>query len=136
MRYTRLTVHTLLSTIMTSRGQIPQHTVPAQIATIMSQLGEHVNLTTRFAPSPNGNLHIGHAYAAVCAHNFARAGGGRFLLRIEDIDGTRSRKEHIDAIIADMKWLGLDHDGEVIFQSGRIESYRAALERLRDMGLD
>ena len=90
---------------------------------------------TRFAPSPNGRLHIGHAYAALCAHDFARAFGGKFQLRIEDIDGTRSRPEHIDAIIEDMEWLGLRHDGDVVFQSQRVEHYAAALETLRDMGL-
>ena len=65
----------------------------------------------------------------MCAHDFARAFGGKFLLRIEDIDGTRSRAEHIDAIIADMEWLGLHYDGEVVFQSQRIASYKAALDR-------
>ena len=90
---------------------------------------------TRFAPSPNGRLHIGHAYAAMCAHDFARAFGGAFQLRIEDIDGTRSRPEHIAAIIEDMNWLGLHHDGEVIFQSQRVERYAVALEKLRDMRL-
>lgn len=90
---------------------------------------------TRFAPSPNGRLHIGHVFAALCAHDFARGFGGAFHLRIEDIDGTRSRPEHIAAIIEDMEWLGLHYDGEVIFQSQRIDHYAAALERLRDMGL-
>ncbi len=90
---------------------------------------------TRFAPSPNGRLHIGHAYAALCAHDFARSFGGHFQLRIEDIDGTRSRPEHIAAIIEDMDWLGLHHDGEVVFQSQRVNHYAAALEKLRDMGL-
>jgi glutamyl-Q tRNA(Asp) synthetase len=90
---------------------------------------------TRFAPSPNGRLHAGHAYSALCAHDFARAHGGKFLLRIEDIDGTRSRTEHVDAIIEDMRWLGLQWDGEVVFQSQRIEHYREALERLKAMGL-
>ncbi|MEQ1552020.1 glutamate--tRNA ligase family protein, partial [Sphingorhabdus sp.] len=90
---------------------------------------------TRFAPSPNGKLHIGHAFSAMCAHDFARAFGGKFLLRIEDIDGTRSRAEHIDAILDDMDWLGLRHDGEVIFQSRHIASYKVALDRLNDMGL-
>lgn len=92
-------------------------------------------VATRFAPSPNGRLHVGHAFSAMCAHDFARAFGGKFLLRIEDIDGTRSRAEHVVAIIEDMQWLGLQHDGEVIFQSQRIGSYAAALERLKAMGL-
>jgi glutamyl-Q tRNA(Asp) synthetase len=90
---------------------------------------------TRFAPSPNGRLHLGHAYSALCAHDFARAFGGKFLLRIEDIDGTRSRPEHIAAIIEDMDWLGLHPDGEPVFQSQRIANYHAALERLQAMGL-
>ena len=90
---------------------------------------------TRFAPSPNGRLHIGHAYAALCAHDFARAFGGQFQLRIEDIDGTRSRPDHIAAIIEDMDWLGLRHDGEPIFQSQRVDHYAAGLEKLREMGL-
>ena len=90
---------------------------------------------TRFAPSPNGRLHIGHAFAAMCAHDFARGFGGAFQLRIEDIDGTRSRPEHIAAIIEDMAWLGLHHDGEVVFQSQRVEHYAAALEKLREMAL-
>ena len=90
---------------------------------------------TRFAPSPNGRLHIGHAFSAMCAHDFARANGGKFLLRIEDIDGTRSRQEHIDAIIKDMEWLGLKHDGAVVFQSQRIARYKEALDRLAAMGL-
>jgi glutamyl-Q tRNA(Asp) synthetase len=90
---------------------------------------------TRFAPSPNGQLHLGHAYAALSAHDFARASGGRFLLRIEDIDGTRSRAEHIEAILTDLSWLGLDWDGEVVFQSERVERYALALERLKAMGL-
>lgn len=90
---------------------------------------------TRFAPSPNGRLHVGHAFSALCAHDFARANGGRFLLRIEDIDGTRSRAEHVQAILEDMRWLGLIWDGEVVFQSQRVASYAAALQRLKAMGL-
>lgn len=90
---------------------------------------------TRFAPSPNGLLHVGHALSAMCAHDFARTFGGQFLLRIEDIDGTRSRPEFIDAIQRDMKWLGLGWDGPVIFQSQRVARYAEALERLQAMGL-
>lgn len=90
---------------------------------------------TRFAPSPTGRLHLGHAYSAVHAHDFARAAGGRFSLRIEDIDGTRSRPEHVDAILRDLEWLGLGWDGEVTFQSQRLGLYQAALDRLRAMDL-
>jgi glutamyl-Q tRNA(Asp) synthetase len=71
----------------------------------------------------------------MCGHDFAKANGGRFLLRIEDIDGTRSRPEHIEAILEDMGWLGLVSDGSPVFQSRRIASYRSALERLQAMGL-
>ena len=92
-------------------------------------------VTTRFAPSPNGALHLGHAYSALCAHDFARAQGGAFLLRIEDIDGTRSRAEHVEGILADLKWLGLRWDGPVQFQSANVARYKDALERLKAMGL-
>ncbi len=92
-------------------------------------------IITRFAPSPTGRLHMGHAYSAIAAHDFARARGGRFLLRIEDIDGTRSRAEHVDTILADLRWLGLGWDGEVLFQSARLDAYQAALDDLRGRGL-
>ena len=85
---------------------------------------------TRFAPSPTGRLHLGHACSAIRAHDFARRRGGRFLLRIEDIDGTRSRAEHVDAILTDLRWLGLTWD-DLSFQSQRLDGYAAALERLR-----
>ena len=94
-----------------------------------------MTLVTRFAPSPTGALHLGHAWSAVQAHARARDGGGRFLLRIEDIDGTRSRPEHVAGILADLDWLGLDRDGEVVFQSGRLPLYAEALERLAVMDL-
>lgn len=90
---------------------------------------------TRFAPSPTGRLHLGHAFSAIQAHDFAQAQGGRFSLRIEDIDGTRSRPEHVDAILRDLEWLGLGWNGEVTFQSQRLEQYQAALDRLRAMDL-
>ena len=91
-------------------------------------------IRTRFAPSPNGPLHLGHAYAAIVAHDLSRAGGGAFLLRIEDIDGARSRPELADAFRADLRWLGLDWD-EDITQSHRLAAYAAAGDRLRAMGL-
>ncbi len=90
---------------------------------------------TRFAPSPTGRLHLGHAWSAIQAHDFARAQGGRFSLRIEDIDGTRSRPEHVDAILRDLEWLGLGWDGKVTFQSQRLALYQTALDRLKAMGL-
>ena len=95
----------------------------------------NVMVRTRFAPSPNGLLHLGHAYAAVVAHDLARARGGEFLVRIEDIDGTRSRPELIPEILADLKWLGLNWDGAVLHQSSRLAAYAAAGERLKALGL-
>ena len=90
---------------------------------------------TRFAPSPTGRLHLGHAWSAIQAHDFARAAGGRFTLRIEDIDGTRSRAEHVAAIMEDLAWLGLAWDGEVVLQSARLSLYREAMARLVRQGL-
>ena len=121
---------TIFMTNATSRGQLAQYMVFPQI-----KHGNLAQVVTRFAPSPNGLLHLGHAYAAICAHDFAKAHGGRFLLRIEDIDGTRSRAEHIAAIFQDLAWLGLAWDGEVIFQSDRIDRYHSALIRLKAMNL-
>jgi glutamyl-Q tRNA(Asp) synthetase len=91
--------------------------------------------TSRFAPSPTGRLHLGHAWSAVQAHALARAAGGRFLVRIEDIDQGRSRAEHVAAILADLDWLGIDHDGPVVFQSERLGLYAEAVERLKGEGL-
>ncbi|HEX8382612.1 MAG TPA: tRNA glutamyl-Q(34) synthetase GluQRS [Sphingomonas sp.] len=92
-------------------------------------------VVTRFAPSPTGALHLGHAYSAVRAHRLARARGGAFLLRIEDIDGMRSRAAHVAGILDDLRWLGLDWDGPVVFQSARLEAHAAALETLKRRGL-
>lgn len=92
-------------------------------------------IRTRFAPSPNGHLHLGHAYAAVVAHDLARAQGGEFLVRIEDIDGTRSRAELADEMLDDLAWLGLHWDGPVLHQSGRLAAYAEAGERLKALGL-
>lgn len=94
-----------------------------------------VMVRTRFAPSPNGLLHLGHAYAAIVAHDLARERGGAFLVRIEDIDGTRSRAELIPEIMADLEWLGLTWDGPVLHQSTRLSAYAEAGERLKAMGL-
>lgn len=92
-------------------------------------------IVTRFAPSPNGSLHLGHAYAAIVAHDLARAAGGRFVLRIEDIDGTRSRPELAAEFLDDLAWLGLAWDGAAVIQSRRIADHIAAGERLKAMGL-
>ncbi|WP_067737616.1 tRNA glutamyl-Q(34) synthetase GluQRS [Novosphingobium naphthalenivorans] len=92
-------------------------------------------IVTRFAPSPNGPLHLGHAYAAVIAHDLARERGGLFRLRIEDIDGERSRAEFVEEFFRDLEWLGLNWDGEAAFQSQRLASYAEAGERLKAMGL-
>lgn len=92
-------------------------------------------IISRFAPSPTGRLHLGHAFSAVRAHDLARAGGGRFLLRIEDIDPGRTREEHVAGIEEDLRWLELEWDGAVVRQSERLSLYAEALERLRTRGL-
>ncbi len=89
----------------------------------------------RFAPSPTGPLHLGHAFSAITAHDAARAAGGRFLLRIEDIDRSRARAEYEQAIFEDLAWLGLDWERPVMRQSERMAAYRAALDRLAADGL-
>ena len=92
-------------------------------------------IVTRFAPSPTGRLHLGHAFAALQAHDHARAAGGRFLLRIEDIDGTRSRETFVAGIAEDLAWLGLTWDGPVLRQSARLDVYDASLADLRSRDL-
>jgi glutamyl-Q tRNA(Asp) synthetase len=92
-------------------------------------------IVTRFAPSPTGFLHLGHAYAAFRAHDAARAGGGRFLLRIEDIDTTRCRPEFERAIFEDLRWLGIPWEEQVRRQSEHFADYTAALARLEAAGL-
>jgi len=87
-------------------------------------------ITTRFAPSPTGRLHLGHAFAALFAAQAARAAGGRFLLRLEDIDQARCRPAFADAILEDLAWLGLDWDGPVRRQSEHFADYRTALDLL------
>jgi glutamyl-Q tRNA(Asp) synthetase len=86
--------------------------------------------TTRFAPSPTGRLHLGHAFSALFAERAARAAGGRFLLRLEDIDRARCRAEFATAILDDLTWLGVRWDGAVRRQSEHVADYRAALDRL------
>lgn len=90
---------------------------------------------TRFAPSPNGWLHLGHAFSAIFAYETAKKLGGRFLLRIEDIDTGRCRPEYVQAIHEDLTWLGLDWEHPVRRQSEHFADYEVALKRLRDMSL-
>lgn len=98
-----------------------------------------MEFVTRFAPSPTGPLHLGHAFSAVLAHDMAHdlalPNGGRFLLRIEDIDQSRSKPEWEAAIYDDLAWLGLAWEAPVMRQSGRMAAHGAALARLADLGL-
>lgn len=94
-----------------------------------------MNFTTRFAPSPTGPLHLGHAYSAFLAHDMATARNGQFLLRIEDIDQFRARPEWEAAIYDDLHWLGLNWPAPVLRQSERGAAYAAALNRLWVQGL-
>jgi len=89
----------------------------------------------RFAPSPNGYLHLGHAYSALLNFELARRAGGRFLLRIEDIDATRCRPEFEAAIYQDLAWLGISWETPVRRQSEHFARYREAIERLAGLGL-
>ncbi|MEO0402172.1 MAG: tRNA glutamyl-Q(34) synthetase GluQRS [Pseudomonadota bacterium] len=91
--------------------------------------------TTRFAPSPTGPLHLGHAYSALLASDMAQCAQGQFLLRIEDIDQSRARPAWEDQIYDDLRWLGLDWPTDVMRQSERQQAYSAALQILWDMGL-
>lgn len=89
----------------------------------------------RFAPSPNGRLHLGHALSALTGYDMACRLGGRFLLRIEDIDVTRSRPELIGAILEDMAWLGIRYEEPVLRQSEHFPVYRAAADHLAALGV-
>jgi glutamyl-Q tRNA(Asp) synthetase len=89
----------------------------------------------RFAPSPNGHLHLGHALSALINFEMARAAGGRFILRIEDIDAARCRPEYEQSIYDDLAWLGIVWEAPVRRQSEHFEDYRAALAQLEAQGL-
>jgi glutamyl-Q tRNA(Asp) synthetase len=89
----------------------------------------------RFAPSPNGELHLGHAFSALVGYERACAGGGRFLVRIEDIDKGRARARYVAGILTDLAWLGVAWEEPVVLQSERLAAYRAASDRLERMGL-
>lgn len=92
-------------------------------------------LTDRFAPSPTGRLHLGHAFSAIIAHDTARAADGRFLLRMEDLDTGRVRPSYVEGICEDLAWLGLRWETPVLAQSARRHAYDAALDALRRRGL-
>ncbi|MDG2401009.1 MAG: tRNA glutamyl-Q(34) synthetase GluQRS [Akkermansiaceae bacterium] len=92
-------------------------------------------ITTRFAPSPTGKLHLGHAYAAKVAYDLANVSGSRFLVRFEDIDHTRVRPEYYGEILKDLEWLGFSWNGEPWRQKDRFNHYEKALEQLKEMGV-
>ncbi len=94
-----------------------------------------MTFTTRFAPSPTGPLHLGHAYSAMLAHDMAQAQGGRFLLRIEDIDRARARPEWEAQIYDDLAWLGLTWEQPVLRQSDNMNVYQQAIDTLWKSGL-
>ena len=94
-----------------------------------------MSIVTRFAPSPTGFLHLGHGLPALTAWRRARDAGGLFRLRLEDIDAGRCRPDYAAAILEDLRWLGLDWDGEVRVQSAHLPDYQAALDRLAALGL-
>ncbi len=92
-------------------------------------------VVTRFAPSPTGDLHLGHALAAYVARTMADKYGGRCYLRMEDIDTTRCRPQYMDGIVEDLAWLGISFEQEIVIQSERFYKYAEALEKLRQLGV-
>ena len=90
---------------------------------------------TRFAPSPTGKLHLGHAYSALYSEKIARENNGKFIVRIEDIDKTRCKKQYVDCILEDLNWLGVKWCDEVLIQSTRIEQYQLASKKLLSLGV-
>ena len=93
-----------------------------------------MNPRVRFAPSPTGQLHIGGARTALFNFLFARKNNGQFLVRIEDTDMERSKKEHVDQICDSVEWLGLNWDEELVFQSQRTDAYRSIIDELLESG--
>ena len=94
-----------------------------------------VTFRTRFAPSPTGPLHLGHAYSAMLAHDMATSAGGEFLLRIDDLDQSRARSEWEDLIFTDLHWLGLDWPTPVRRESDHFAEYSEAIDQLSALGL-
>src|ERR1700740_158924 len=127
------------------RSSAPPHASQAQAATDspdgppLSPAVERAltsdRTVTRFAPSPTGYLHLGHVRSALVGWRGAPDSGGRFLLRLEDIDRTRCREEYAAAIVEDLAWLGLNWDGPVRRQSEHFEDYRRALDRLEGLAV-
>ena len=95
----------------------------------------NTKITGRFAPSPSGRMHLGNVYAALMSWLYARAQGGRWLIRIEDLDAVRCPRQYADEIIDDLHWLGLDSDGEILYQSERADIYLEAFNKLSAQGL-
>ena len=91
-------------------------------------------IVTRFAPSPTGYLHIGGLRTAIYSYLWARKNNGKFLLRIEDTDLARNSKEAADAIVEAFKWVGLSHDGEILYQSERFDVYKTYVQKLLEEG--
>ncbi len=91
-------------------------------------------VVTRFAPSPTGYLHIGGLRTALFSYLWAKKNGGKFILRIEDTDMNRNSQEAADAIVEAFKWLGLSHDGEIEYQSQRMDIYKRYIQKLLDDG--
>lgn len=91
--------------------------------------------TGRFAPSPSGRMHMGNLWSCLLAWLSARSAGGRMVLRLEDLDPDRCRREYCDQVMKDLEWLGLDWDGEPVYQSKRTEAYAQAFHALEERGL-
>lgn len=102
---------------------------------ILPKQGSTSSRRTRFAPSPTGHLHIGHAYSALCAWHYAGYDAANFILRIDDLDYTRCRPDYVSQITSDLSWLGLSWASEPVFQSARLAQYATALKRLQDLDL-
>lgn len=94
-----------------------------------------MEVITRFAPSATGHLHLGHAYSAWLGWQRARISGGSFLVRLEDIDTTRCKPEYVDSILEDLRWLGLEWDGDVRLQSNYLTDYSNAISKLLARGV-
>ncbi|MGY8986459.1 MAG: glutamate--tRNA ligase family protein [Sphingomonadales bacterium] len=90
---------------------------------------------TRFAPSPTGHLHTGHAFSVLEAYRMASQNKGTLLIRIEDIDHTRCKQEFTESILSDLKWLGIEYSDDIWFQSKKRNGYAKALEKLNSLGL-